>query len=56
MPVDPHMLDEFSTQAAREVARVWDEQFQKPLPDNDLERLTAAIHFALNGKMFSDAN
>ncbi len=56
MPVDPQTLDEFSTEAAKEVARVWEQQFQQPLREDDLERLTAAIRLALNHKILFDSN
>ena len=56
MPLDIQTLNEFSSEAAQEVAKRWDQQFQIHLEEDDLERLAAAIRFALNHKMLPDSN
>ena len=55
MPVDSHSLDDFSTRAASDVAKLWKRNFRAELDDYDLGRLTAAIRLALNHKILFDS-
>ncbi len=51
MPIKAQVLDEFSSKAATEMARLWQRQFDEDLDQHDLERLQAAIRLALNHKI-----